>query len=302
MFCRLGVILSFHGVVTVSIFASISTAGQIAPNDRMTIYTDSETATKWGANDNTRFVEPLTGMEFVAVPGGCFTMGDTHGDGQGDEKPPHNVCLNSFNMGKYEVTNAQYRRFKPKHSSGSYEGNSLNDDNQPVTNVSWFDAVAYAQWLSTKSGRTYRLPTEAEWEYAARAGNGGRNFWGDDPAEACRHANGADITAKRQWPDWAVTNCNDKHKVAAPVGSFRPNAYGLYDIMGNAWEWTNDWYDETYYNNSPKVNPRGPESGSLKVPRGGGWPNASECVRVSDRNGFPPEFYILFLGFRLVSP
>lgn len=248
------------------------------------------------------FTDQVTGMEFVKVPAGCFRMGDTYGDGQGDEKPAHEVCLNGFSMGKYEVTNAQYRRFKPGHNSGSYEGNSLNGDNQPVTNISWLDAVEYAKWLSFKSGRSYRLPTEAEWEYAARGGTSGRNFWGDDPAEACRHANGADITAKSQWPDWTVTECNDGYKVAAPVGRFRPNGYGLYDIMGNAWEWTADWYDEEYYYNSPKDNPQGPPSGELKIPRGGGWGNASECVRVSDRNGFPPDFRILFLGFRLVSP
>lgn len=248
------------------------------------------------------FSDFTTGMEFVPIPAGCFRMGDTYGDGQGDEKPAHAVCLNGFSMAKHEVTNAQYRKFRPEHNSGSYEGNSLNSDNQPVTNVSWLDAVAYAKWLSLKSGRSYRLPTEAEWEYASRGGTGGRNFWGDDPAEACRHANGADITAKSQWPDWTVTECDDGYRVAAPVGKFRPNGYGLYDIMGNAWEWTADWYSEDHYYTSPKDNPKGPHSGELKIPRGGGWGNASECVRVSDRNGFPPEFRILFLGFRLVSP
>lgn len=246
------------------------------------------------------FTDLVTGMEFVSVPGGCFQMGDTHGDGQGDEKPVHDVCLSDFSMGKYEVTNAQYRKFVPGHNSGTYDGNSLNDDHQPVTNVSWYDAVAYSRWLSGKSGRTYRLPTEAEWEYAARGGNAGRNFWGNNPADACKYANGADLTAKSQWADWTVTSCNDGYKVAAPVGRFLPNAFGLYDMMGNAWEWTNDWYDAEYYFNGPKDNPRGPSSGNLRIPRGGGWGNASECVRVSDRNGFAPDFSILFLGFRLV--
>lgn len=247
------------------------------------------------------FRDGVTGMEFVRIPEGCFMMGDTHGDGQGDEKPVHRVCLDGFSMSRYEVTNAQYRKFKADHDSGAYEGNSLNGDSQPVTNVSWYDAVAFAKWLSKKSGRLYRLPSEAEWEYAARGGTSGRNFWGDDTALACASANGADITAKSQWPDWTVTECNDGYKVSAPVGRFRPNAYGLYDMMGNAWEWTNDWYDSEYYFESPLKNPRGPESGSLRIPRGGGWGNASECVRVSDRNGFAPDFSILFLGFRLVS-
>lgn len=254
------------------------------------------------ASAGAAFADPSTGMAFMPVPGGCFLMGDTYGDGQGDEKPAHEVCLDGFSIGKYEVTNAQYRMFKPEHSSGAYEGNTLNDDNQPVGNVSWNDAVAYSKWLSKRSGRTYRLPTEAEWEYAARGGTGERNFWDNDPDGPCRSTNGADLTAKSQWPAWTTTNCNDGYKVAAPVGSFKPNAFGLHDMMGNAWEWTGDWYDAEYYFNSPKSNPRGPASGKLRIPRGGGWGNASECVRVSDRNGFDPEFRILFLGFRLVSP
>lgn len=249
----------------------------------------------------TVYTEPRVGMEFVAVPGGCFIMGDTHGDGQGDEKPLHEVCVNGFLAGKYEVTNAQYRQFRPGHSSGSYEGNDLNGDNQPVTGVTWHDAVAYAQWLSKGSDRTFRLPVEAEWEYAARGGTKGRNYWGDDPDAACKNANGADRSAASQWKDWTTTECSDSYKVSAPVGRFQPNVYGVHDIMGNAWEWTKDWYDAEYYFDSPRNNPQGPTSGKLKIPRGGGWMNASECVRVADRNGFSPDFSILFLGFRLVS-
>jgi len=247
------------------------------------------------------YTEKYTGMEFVKVPEGCFVMGDTHGDGQGDEKPLHEVCIDSFWVGKFEVTNAQYRKFKPDHNSGSYEGNDLNGDSQPVTGVTWYDATEYAKWLSKRSGRVFRLPAEAEWEYVARGGTDGRNYWGDNPDIACKSANGADLTAKSQWSDWTTTACSDSYKVSAPVGRFQPNSYGVHDIMGNAWEWTNDWYDAEYYFESPKNNPQGPSSGKLKIPRGGGWMNASECVRVADRNGFLPDFSILFLGFRLVS-
>lgn len=247
------------------------------------------------------YIEPVTGMEFVKAPEGCFVMGDTHGDGQGDEKPLHEVCLDSFLIGRFEVTNSQYRKFRPDHNSGIYEGNSLNGDNQPVTGVSWHDAVQFTQWLTKLSGRRFRLPTEAEWEYAARGGASGRNYWGDDPDASCRNANGADQSAKKQWSDWTTTECNDGYKVSAPVGMFLPNGYGIHDIMGNTWEWTNDWYDSEYFFESPKKNPQGPPSGKLKIPRGGGWMNASECVRVSDRNGFSPDFSIMFLGFRLVS-
>ncbi|MDU0459941.1 MAG: formylglycine-generating enzyme family protein [Geobacteraceae bacterium] len=254
------------------------------------------------SSPRSEFKDSVTGMEFVPVAGDCFMMGDVFGDGQGDEKPAHEVCLDGFYMGKFEVTNAQYRMFRPDHNSGMYEGNTLNLDNQPVANISWYEAVEYAAWLSKRSGRVYQLPTEAQWEYAARGKTSGRNFWDSDPGGACRYANGADLTAKSQWSAWTTTNCDDGFKVAAPVGSFRANAFGLHDMMGNAWEWTNDWYDAEYYYKSPSVNPRGPMKGSLRIPRGGGWGNASECVRVSDRNGFDPDFRILFLGFRLVSP
>lgn len=247
------------------------------------------------------YIEKSTGMEFVKVPEGCFVMGDTHGDGQGDEKPLHEVCIDRFWVGTYEVTNAQYRKFRPDHTSGSYEGNNLNGDSQPVTGVTWFDATEYANWLSQKSGKKFRLPTEAEWEYVARGSNKGRNYWGDNPEIACKNANGADLTAKQQWKDWTTTECSDSYKASSPVGSFQPNAYGVHDIMGNAWEWTKDWYDAEYYFESPRMNPQGPNSGKLKIPRGGGWMNASECVRVADRNGFAPDFSILFLGFRLAS-
>ncbi len=271
-------------------------------NETDTVQNTSKSQTYSISSPHSEFKDSVAGMEFVPVAGDCFMMGDVFGDGQGDEKPAHEVCLDGFYMGKYEVTNAQYRMFKPDHNSGMYEGNTLNLDNQPVANVSWYEAVEYAAWLSKRSGRVYQLPTEAQWEYAARGKTSGRNFWDSDPGGACRYANGADLTAKSQWPAWTTTNCDDGFKVAAPVGSFRANAFGLHDMMGNAWEWTNDWYDAEYYYKSPSVNPRGPMKGSLRIPRGGGWGNASECVRVSDRNGFDPDFRILFLGFRLVSP
>lgn len=246
------------------------------------------------------YMEKHTGMEFVKVPEGCFVMGDTHGDGQGDEKPLHEVCIDSFFVGKFEVTNAQYRQFRPGHNSGSYEGNDLNGDSQPVTGVTWYDATEYAKWLSKSSDKVFRLPTEAEWEYVARGGTNGRNYWGDSPDVACKNSNGADLSAKSQWSEWTATECSDSFKVSAPIGRFQPNSYGVYDIMGNTWEWTNDWYDSEYFFESPKKNPQGPSSGKLKIPRGGGWMNASECVRVADRNGFLPDFSIMFLGFRLV--
>lgn len=246
--------------------------------------------------------DPTTGMEFVAVPGGCFQMGDSTGDGQADEKPVHQVCVSGFSIGKYEVTNAQYRRFKPSHNSGDYNGKSLNGDNQPVVNVSWNDAVEYAQWLSRQSGKAYRLPIEAEWEYAARGGSSARNYWGNRKDDACGHANVADQWAKFIWSDGAIHNCDDGHAVTAPVGRYRPNAFGLYDMMGNVWEWCSDWYDENYYGVSPKDNPQGPSSGSSRVNRGGSWYSEPWYVRSADRVRFGPSVRGNDLGFRLVLP
>jgi len=130
-------------------------------------------------------IEPNTGMEFVFIKGGCFEMGDSVGDGDANERPVHTVCVSDYSIAKFEVTNEQFRKFRPQHNSGTYEGLSLNGDKQPVVNVSWYDAVAFAKWLSEKTGKIYRLPTEAEWEYAARAGTKTSRFWGNNPDEAC---------------------------------------------------------------------------------------------------------------------
>ena len=219
------------------------------------------------------------------------------------EKPVHEVCVDGFSMGKYTVTNAQYRCFKPSHDSGDYDGHSLNGDTQPVVKVSWEDAVAYAKWLSAKSGRTYRLPTEAEWEYAARAGTTGRNYWGNGKDDACGYANVYDLSGKQAFNiDWEHHNCNDGYAVTAPVGRFRPNGFGLYDMMGNVWQWCQDWYGGDYYAGSPRNNPQGPSSGSYRVYRGGGWSFGPFYVRAASRSGSTPGLRDGLRGFRLVAP
>ena len=243
--------------------------------------------------------------EMVNIPGGCFKMGDISGDDiYKDEKPAHEVCLDGFSMGKYTVTNAQYRRFKPGHSSGDYKGNSLNNDSQPVVNVSWDDAVEFAQWLSRQGGKRYRLPTEAEWEYAARGHTTTRNYWGNGKDDACGYANVHDLTSKRSFSDftWEPHNCDDGYAVTAPVGSFKPNLFGLYDMMGNVWQWTGDWYGESYYSESPRKNPQGASSGLHRVGRGGSWNDLPASVRASLRDGDTPGNRNSYLGFRLLSP
>lgn len=248
------------------------------------------------------WTEPITGMEFVRIEGGCFQMGSPpEEEGRFDiEGPVHEVCVDGFWMGKYEVTNRQFRRFRQKHDSGEYLGESLNGDKQPVVQVSWEDARDYAAWLARQSGKQIRLPTEAEWEYAARAGTSTARFWGDSLDDACRYANVADQTAKKSWSDLTIHNCDDGYAVTAPVGVFGANAFGLHDMLGNIWEWCADWYGS--YSSSSQTNPIGPLSGSLRVIRGGSWRFTPRVVRSAIRAGSTPDVRISNLGFRLVLP
>ena len=270
------------------------------------------------------WTEPSTGMEFVWVPGGCFQMGQTEvGKWQviqkkgrkeyeryyyQDELPIHRVCVDGFWMGRTEVTNGQYRRFKSGHDSGDYKGNSLNGEDQPVVEVSWKDAVAYADWLSDQTGAEIRLPSEAEWEYACRAGSKTVRFWGDDSNNACRYANVADQTAKRKWSDWAIHDCDDGYAVTAPVGRFQANDFGLKDMLGNVWEWCLDIYDYDAYKQHVQDNPiytAGAfdiiaDKSTYRVTRSGSWGADPGGVRCADRDGASPGGEFEFLGFRLL--
>ncbi|MBF0628597.1 MAG: formylglycine-generating enzyme family protein [Magnetococcales bacterium] len=242
--------------------------------------------------------EPVTGIEFVEIPGGCFKMGSEQNDP--DEKPVHEVCVASFWMGRTEVTNGQYRRFDPKHDSTAYDGRDLNSDLQPVVNVTWEQANQFARWMSGRGGVSFRLPTEAEWEYAARDGSTSAFPWGDTPAEGCRYANVGDNTAKQTWPKWNVFPCTDGYAETAPVGMFLPNRFGLYDMIGNVWEWVADWYSPGYYSAAPRDNPKGPTQGFFRGARGGSWAVWPDYARTANRTGIDPAHPDLHVGFRLV--
>jgi formylglycine-generating enzyme required for sulfatase activity len=214
------------------------------------------------------WTDPVTGMEFVWIPKGCYQMGSPahEKDHQSDERQ-HEVCVEGYWMGKYEVTNAQYRQFRPSHGA---------DDNLPVTNVNWTDAMHFAQWLSEKSGKKIRLPTEAEWEYAARAGTQTARYWGD--SWDARH-NFAAIGAMK------------------PVGSHQPNAFGLHDMLGNVWEWTASTYDSSYSGGERQV--ASLDAGGRRVIRGGTWTDGPGYVRSAIRYGWTPADRTGNGGFRL---
>ncbi|MGA1863410.1 formylglycine-generating enzyme family protein [Deferribacter thermophilus] len=231
-----------------------------------------------GCKNGKECKDPITGMEFVYVPGGCFQMGDTFGDGESDEEPVHEVCVDGFYMGKYEVTQGQWE--KVMGNNPSYF-KSCGDD-CPVERVSWNDVQNFINKLKRQTGKNYRLPTEAEWEYACRSGGKKEKYCGGDNIDAVA---------------WYYDNSGGK---THPVGQKQPNGLGIYDMSGNVYEWVQDWYDSSYYRSSPKNNPTGPSSGSSRVKRGGSWLNLPRLVRASYRNYGTPGSRDNYIGFRLV--
>jgi formylglycine-generating enzyme required for sulfatase activity len=221
------------------------------------------------------FKEPTTGMEFLPVPGGCFRMGD--GSGDIDEKPVHQVCLDAFYVGKNEVTQGQWLQIMGSRPSFF----SFCGDSCPVESVSWEDTQVFIRKFNTLNDGTYRLMTEAEWEYACRSGGKTERFCGGDDVDAAA---------------WYDKNSGSKPH---PVGEKRANGLGIYDMSGNVWEWVNDRYNKDYYGSSPPRNPEGPPSGSKRVIRGGSWYNDPKNVRASIRSSDEPYHRSINLGFRL---
>lgn len=293
-------------MVTIVLLACLTagTAYGLNPIGRQTAKTGPSAVSKPVPAGQNTFFERSTGMEFVWLKGGCFQMGSPMSERNRDmdEGPVHQVCVNGYYIGKYEVTNGQYRRKMVAHDSGEYNGQSLNGDRQPVLNISWNDAAAYARWLSQQTGMSFRLPTEAEWEYAARGGTSTAMPWGNNPDAACAFANVFDLTSKRI--NTAMTlrhhNCNDGFAVTAPVGSLQANSFGLHDMLGNAWECSGDWYRPDYYSYSPGQDPKGPGAGNTRVLRGGSWSNEPGRVRVANRGNIAPGKSDNLLSFRLV--
>ncbi|NLX95392.1 MAG: SUMF1/EgtB/PvdO family nonheme iron enzyme, partial [Rhodopirellula sp.] len=227
-------------------------------------------------------LEDSIGIRFKLIPAGTFLMGSPDGDSDAwpGEKPQHLVRITKpFYLGVTEVTQEQYERVIGQNPS-RFKG----DPQRPVEMVSWEDAVAFCRKLSEQEGQTYRLPTEAEWEYACRARSQTKWSFGDDPAGLTEQA----------WFD------RNSEGTTHPVAQKKPNAFGLYDVQGSVWEWCSDRYGEKYYGESPQADPQGPAEGSLRVNRGGSWDYLASDCRASCRGWNVSGYRYDFLGFRLV--
>ena len=282
-------------------------------------------------------IENSIGMKLTLIPPGEFMMGSSVSaavihrlfpGGQLEwyepEHPRHKVRITrAYYLGTHEVTVGDFERFvsatdykttaeKERYAWGYTDGQwreraGLNWRNpgfrqtptHPVTCISWDDAVAFCQWLSREEGRTYRLPTEAEWEYACRAGTETLFFWGDNPDAGQGYLNAADLTGAPdglRWPKNAFS-FRDGYAAVAPVGRFKPNAFGLRDMLGNVAEWCSDWYGS--YASNPVDNPMGPDEGSLRVLRGGSWSTTAGTCRSACRLRSQPSARDDAVGFRV---
>jgi sulfatase modifying factor 1 len=227
-----------------------------------------------------RAIEP----QLISIPAAWFLMGSNLG--QDCERPVHRVFVDAFRLATTQVTNVEYERFVSATASDLppfWTDSNFSNPRQPVTGVSWFDADRYCRWLASQTGRPYRLPTEAEWERAARGDLEQKPFpWGDAPPQSL--------------PDYSTRWLTGPE----PVARYAPSAFGLYNMCENVHEWCSDWYDPHYYTASPDRNPHGPESATgRKASRGGSWRHHVKVSRCSARSSIPPEFKYADYGFRL---
>jgi len=207
-------------------------------------------------------------IEMVYVKGGCYQMGDTFGDGATNEKPVHEVCVDDFYIGKYPVTQAQWQFVMGKNPSHF----QACGGNCPVEQILWEDALIFIAKLNELTGKKYRLPTEAEWEYAARSGGKREKYSGSNRAGTVA---------------WYSGNSGG---MTHRVGTKSPNGLGIYDMSGNVWQWVQDWFGPTYYQESPHSNPQGPASDSFHVIRGGSWLASAWFARAAYRGILPDDF------------
>ena len=219
----------------------------------------------------------------MRIPGGSFLMGSQKG--QDNECPIHRVTIDGFHLAATQVTNAEYGEFLRATATTTppfWNDPNFSDARQPVVGVSWLEAARYCEWLSEQTGEKYRLPTEAEWERAARGGAEGTTYpWGDAGPESLPHY-------KESW-----------RTGPEPVGESQSNAFGLHEMCENVHEWCSDWFDPNYYAVSPEMNPQGPTSGKRRSSRGGSWRHHIKVSRCAARSSIPPTFQYADYGFRI---
>ncbi len=225
--------------------------------------------------------------ECVLIPSACFPMGCA--GGRDDEKPVHRVSIDAFEMAAVQVRNRDFAPFLQATgipSPPQWNDPDFNDADQPVTGVSWIEAVKYCEWLSELTGHRYRLPSEAEWEWASCGGREGALYpWGD--------------VAPDSWPGY-LRRWSGEIRGPLPVGMDRPSPFGLFDVSENVHEWCADWHQRDYYQVSPPMNPRGPMAGERRASRGGSWRHHVKVSRCAARSSIPPHFQYADYGFRLV--
>jgi formylglycine-generating enzyme required for sulfatase activity len=236
-------------------------------------------------SDNGAYDTNVLGIQWVDIPAGEFSMGDNFNDGWIDEQPVHAVYLDAYKISRYEVTFAQYDRFCDETGRNKPDDFGWGRENRPVIDVSWEDAGAFCVWLTGKTGKNIRLPSEAQWEKAARGTDRRKYPWGNDEPTCIKD----------------LTNFNSCKGRTMPVGSFVADVspYGVYDMAGNVFEWCADWYDASYYSSSPAANPVGPVAGTQRIHRGGSWNSELEHVRCCDRDSTSPADSSRRLGFRI---
>ena len=226
-----------------------------------------------------RALEP----EMVFVEGGSFMMGNK--EGESDEQPVHEVIIDDFYIGKYEVKSADFQKFVQEEGINQPTMPPWHTPLHPAIYVTWRQARDYCEWLSEKTGKNFRLPTEAEWEYAAKGGQKSKKDY---------------MYAGSNMIDEVCVYSGNAAGGAALVGSKEPNELGIYDMSGNVWEWCYDRYNKNYYKNSPKKNPKGPDSGKWRIVRGGSWDNVAHKTRITYRNSNIPTNGGFVDGFRIV--
>ncbi|RNC73353.1 MAG: formylglycine-generating enzyme family protein [Desulfuromonadales bacterium] len=272
-------------MVLLSSSAACGTAGSAVP---------AATVPLAGTTLRDRLKDGSPGPEMVVIPAGQFRMGAIFGGGDPDEKPVHQVTIaRPFAMGKFEVTFAEFDRFcdatkreKPKDGRRWFPFSNWGRESRPAMNVTWDDAVAYTQWLSAQTGQRYRLPSEAEWEFAARGGADTPYWWGGTAGENRANCKGCGS----QWDN----------KKTAPVGLFPPNHFLLHDTAGNVWEWCHDTWHENYEGAPADGKAWVGGDDSRRVQRGGSFGSKPRYIRSSARGRGAPDGRYVYLGFRVL--